>query len=442
LPVILPHGAAIQYAPAEVGQLADVAGDGRNQLVENDRVLMSGQVGNRLIREMLTPWMSGARVVIAEPGRHADVPYLASLIEREGITVINTVPSLLHAMLTTCDPADLRSLRLVDTQGEVLSDDTQKEFFRLHRGRLRIRYGATELGPGLSLDCSAELLCGRPLLGRPAAGVEVHLLASNRAVTVGQEGEIHLGSPGLSSGYYQKPTETAERFVPHPFRPGAFLFRTGDIGRLRQDGIIELVGRCDDRINVRGNKLFIHDLETRIKSIKGISDAAIVVIDTQASGPRLACCAVPSQGGGEHRKELTDAINRCLPDQIMLTFISFIDAMPTTSSGKLDRERLRNSVAQRLAKDTAPTSGNSVTRQVLATVARITGKTIDAAASPLALGINSIDAVLVCAELGEVFGRRPELADFLSASSLSEVAEKLSATAGPHSGESGERVSS
>ncbi|MFP2934401.1 non-ribosomal peptide synthetase, partial [Pyxidicoccus sp. 3LG] len=210
--------------------------------------------------EFFWPLLTGARLVMAQPGGHRDPTYLTGIIERERITTLHFVPSMLRPFLEEPGLAEsCASLRRVFCSGEALPPELRDRFFSCVGAELHNLYGPTEAAVDVtSWACVRE--DRRPLvpIGRPIANAQMYVLdARLRPVPPGVPGELYIGGDPLARGYLGRPALTAERFVPDPFstEPGARLYRTGDKSRWRQDGTLEYLGRLDFQVKVRGFRI-------------------------------------------------------------------------------------------------------------------------------------------------------------------------------------------
>ena len=179
-------------------------------------------------------------------------------------------------------PPDL-ALRLVIFGGEALEPASLAPWFARHgdeRPRLVNMYGITETTVHVTYrPVRAADLAGGSLIGEPIPDLAVHLLdASLRPVPIGVPGEIHVGGAGLAQGYLGRPDLTAERFVPDPFagRPGARLYRSGDLARRLPDGDLEYLGRIDQQVKIRGFRIELGEIEAALAAQPGVREAVVL----------------------------------------------------------------------------------------------------------------------------------------------------------------------
>ncbi len=320
-------------------------------LTPADRVLQKTPVSFDVsVWELFWPLVVGARLVLARPGGHRDPAYLMRRIEEQGVTTLHFVPSMLQVFLAQPGLGRCRSLRRVMASGEALPAELAARFHELLGGalgpaELHNLYGPTEA----AVDVTAHRTLPGPArravpIGRPIANLGLWLLdAELQPVPLGVPGELYIGGTGLARGYLRRPGLTAERFVPHPLgRPGERLYRTGDLARFSADGEIEFLGRTDDQVKLRGFRIEPGEIEAALAGHPAVREAAVVAREEGPGEVRLAAYVVPAGPGPRPEAgELRDALRRVLPEHMVPADFAFVDALPLTPSGKVDRGALR-----------------------------------------------------------------------------------------------------
>ncbi|WP_113705324.1 amino acid adenylation domain-containing protein, partial [Nonomuraea lactucae] len=283
--------------------------------------------------EFFWPLITGARLVLAAPGGHRDTAYLRDLVIGSGVTTMHFVPSMLAAFLEEEGIEACASLRRVICSGEELLPGVAARFFeRLPRAELHNLYGPTEA----AVDVTAwRCLPGVPDLpiGHPVQNTSIHILDSRlRPVPFGVPGELHIGGVQLALGYHARPALTAERFLPDPYgSPGSRLYRTGDLARLRRDGAVEFLGRIDNQIKIRGQRVELGEIETVLREQPGVREALVV-----AGGDGLVAYVVTDVPDADPRT----ALKALLPDHMVPTAYVRLEALPLSPNGKVDRAAL------------------------------------------------------------------------------------------------------
>jgi amino acid adenylation domain-containing protein len=284
---------------------------------------------------------------------------LLETVAREGITVLETVPSLLRAALDTA-PTDadgapaLMSLRWLVPTGEALPPELCCRWLERHpHVPLLNAYGPTEC----SDDVTHHPLHLPPApdavivpIGTPVANTQVYILDRRmRPVPLGVAGELYVGGDGVGRGYLNDPARTAASFLPDPFskRPGARLYRTGDRGRHLTGGQIEFLGRLDFQVKVRGHRIEPGEIEAALLRHPEVREAAVVAREDSPSDTRLVAYVVAPGGGATRAQAFRQFLKATLPEYAVPSAFVFLDALPLTPNGKLDRKALPRPEAAR-----------------------------------------------------------------------------------------------
>ncbi|MEV4512407.1 amino acid adenylation domain-containing protein [Dactylosporangium sp. NPDC049525] len=312
----------------------------RFHLTAGDVVLQKTPAGFDVsVWEFFWPLIIGARLVLATPGGHKDASYLRTLIDREGVTVVHFVPSMLAAFLADETAFAGAGLRAVVCSGEELPADLARRCLAsLPAAELHNLYGPTEAAIDVSawaVTAAALGSASRVPIGAPVANTTLHVLDDRlRPQPVGVPGELHIGGVQVALGYLHRPRLTADRFGPDPFgAPGARLYRTGDLARWRPDGTIEFLGRIDGQVKLRGLRIELGEIEAVLREQAGVRDAAVIVREDRPGDQRLVAYVV---GAAPERATL----KRLLPDYMIPAAFVELDVLPLSANGKLDRRAL------------------------------------------------------------------------------------------------------
>ncbi|MCA9311516.1 MAG: AMP-binding protein, partial [Phycisphaerales bacterium] len=289
--------------------------------------------------EFFWPLITGAAVVVAKPDGHRDTAYLAELIERQRVSVMHFVPSMLRAFVEEPGLDRCTSLRRVVCSGEALPYDLVNRFFaRLPQAKLANLYGPTEAAVDVTAwECVPRDPRGIVPIGRAVPNTQMHVLdARLQSAPVGVPGELYIGGVQVGMGYVNRPELTAERFVADPFNPGGRLYRTGDLGRWLEDGSIEYLGRIDDQVKIRGFRIELGEIQHVLSEQRGVKQAVVIAREDVPGSPRLVAYVV---GDADHGV-LRTALGRVLPEYMVPAAFVTMDAIPVTANGKLDRKAL------------------------------------------------------------------------------------------------------
>ncbi|MGC2698348.1 MAG: amino acid adenylation domain-containing protein [Candidatus Angelobacter sp.] len=318
----------------------------RFPLDKEDRVLQKTPFGFDVsVWEFFWPLINGATLIMSRPEGHRDPGYLTELIEKEGITTIHFVPSMLSEFLNEPALSRCKGLRQVLCSGEALPANLVERFFKvLPDVKLYNLYGPTEASVEVTYwDCQGHKQ-GMPIpIGRPIANTELHILdAAGAQVPVGIPGELHIGGAGVARGYWNRPRLTAERFVPDSFSKGtgSRLYRTGDRARFRLNGEIEYLGRLDHQVKLRGFRIELGEIESALASHPGIYEAAVLLRTDNPDHPRLVAYIVERAECPPEIRELKSFLARLLPESMVPFAFVALANLPKNSNGKLDRDRL------------------------------------------------------------------------------------------------------
>jgi acyl-coenzyme A synthetase/AMP-(fatty) acid ligase len=170
---------------------------------------------------------------------------------------------------------------------------------------------------------------------------------------IGVPGEIHIGGDCLARGYVGRADSTAERFVPDPLTPGARLYRTGDVGRLRHDGAIEYVGRRDHQVKIRGYRIELGEIEATLGAHPSVAQVAVVA-DREGGVTRLVAYVATRAGRSASSADLREHAAKTLPEYMVPSVVMTLPTMPLTASGKVDRRALPKPDVQRRDGYVAP----------------------------------------------------------------------------------------
>ena len=329
-----PKGAVIRHAAiaARLPWQNDLLGLGAT-----DAVLFKAPVSFDIsINEIFLPLVAGARLVVAEPGGERDIEYLLRLIERQRVSFVYLVSTMLDLLLALPGVRTAAtSLRHVWCGGEVLTPDLFARFrSTLPTSTMYHGYGPAEATIGVTCEIYRGDAARRTTtIGRPNPNTRVYVLdGALNPVPVGVPGEIYLGGLPLARGYLGEPERTAERFVADPFGPaGGRLYRTGDLARYRADGLIEFLGRADNQVKVRGMRVELEEIESVLTEHESVRQAVVVVGKTGLAG-----YCVARADSDTLRAWLATRV----PDHLVPATITVLDALPMLPSGKIDRAAL------------------------------------------------------------------------------------------------------
>ncbi|MFB7293632.1 amino acid adenylation domain-containing protein [Actinacidiphila glaucinigra] len=336
-----PKGVVVPHAGV-VNRLAWM--QGMCPIGGSDRVLQKTPFGFDVsVWEFFWPLLEGATLVVARPEGHRDPAYLAELISRERVTVTHFVPSMLQVFVQEPAAAGCAGLRAVVCSGEALPTELAARFRDvLPQVPLWNLYGPTEASVDVTAwTYQAGTETASVPIGRPVWNTQVYVLdARLRPVAPGVAGELYLAGVQLARGYLNRRGLTAERFVACPFgAAGERMYRTGDLVRFSSDGILEFLGRTDEQVKIRGQRVELGEIEAALMAQPAVAQTAVVVREDTPGDQRLTAYVVPTADDLDVSAVRAD-MRRLLPDHMVPSAFVYLDALPVTVNGKLDRRAL------------------------------------------------------------------------------------------------------
>ena len=355
--VMIPHRSLVNFLTAP-----DVA----RMVRSGDTVLATSTISFDIsITELFLPLTVGAAVLIVPREIVREGARLAELMRRHRVNVMQATPSTFRMLLGSGwqPAADLTII----SGGEVLDDDLARRLLTAG-GRLWNSYGPTET----TVWCVMHMVTspqGNIPIGRPIANIQLYVMdAHGSPAPIGVAGELWVGGAGLARGYWGRPELTAQRFVPNPLDSGssAPLYRTGDLVRWLADGNLEFLGRVDGQVKIRGNRVELGEIEAALRTHPLVHQAAAALREAAPGEHRLTAYVVAEQRQTIPVDELRRFLRQTLPDFMIPAAFVFLDALPMTASGKLDRRALPAPAAVRPEVATAFVAPQDETQRQLA----------------------------------------------------------------------------
>jgi surfactin family lipopeptide synthetase A len=275
-----------------------------------------------------------------------DPQELWSKLVTERVSYLLASPALLQGVIEQAEShlSEWTTLRLATTSAETISVAMATQWNRLFpQAPLLNLYGSTECSSNVTAYNTGEISsdAARVLVGKPLANTRVYILSEQlEMVPIGGKGEMCVSGECLARGYLNLPELTAERFIPDPFsdRPGSRLYRTGDLARHCADGNIELLGRKDNQIKVRGFRVELDDVEVAILWHPMVKKCAVRVYQDQGGRNRLAAYLIADDGTSA--STIRSFLRERLPEYMIPSDFVMVDALPLTPAGKIDRRAL------------------------------------------------------------------------------------------------------
>ncbi|WP_122319500.1 non-ribosomal peptide synthetase, partial [Pseudomonas corrugata] len=310
-----------------------------------DRIPQTASVAFDIsVWQFLAAPVLGATVHILPDEVAHDPQRLLQVLASERLSVLEIVPSLMRTLLALC-PCDLQlpDLRWVLPTGEALPPTVARDWFaRFPDIALMNAYGPAECADDVAFQpifaAPAAHISHMPI-GQPTANNRLYVLdEALRPLPVGVAGEICVGGVGVGRGYLHDPQRTAEAFIEHPQLEGR-VYRTGDLGRWRADGVIEYLGRRDQQVKLRGHRIELTEIEHRLAQHPNVREAAVLLRENSVGEAWLVAYwsahddTLGSDGLGEH-------LRAQLPPYMVPAAFVCLDKLPLNNNGKVDRKAL------------------------------------------------------------------------------------------------------
>ena len=298
------------------------------------------------VPEIFGPLLRGHSLVIFPEDISKDSSRLVNALERYKIGRIILVPFLLRHIINT-EPELSRRLACVHTvinSGEALPSDLAILFEKvMPHAKLVNFYGSSEVASDASwAEIDTQKISEPMPVGKPVDYAQVYILDRNLALTpVGAVGELYVAGAGLARGYFKRSGLTAERFVANPFgAPGSRMYRIGDLARWRNDGTLEYMGRADQQVKIRGQRVEVGEIEAALKEIAGVKQAVVAAHELGAGGRQLVAYLVPADEALPSPSDLRCKLAERVPEYMVPSIFVSLQELPLTPNGKVNRRAL------------------------------------------------------------------------------------------------------
>lgn len=391
--------------------------------------------------EFWWPFIAGARLVMAEPEAHRDPQAMQQFFAHYGVTTTHFVPSMLAAFVASLDAdsvAACRTLRRVFCSGEALPTELCREWERLTGAPLHNLYGPTEA----AVDVSWYPACGPELaavtgssvpIGWPVWNTGLRILdGAMRPVPPGVAGDLYLTGIQLAQGYLGRPDLTASRFIADPFAPGERMYRTGDVARWLANGAVEYLGRSDDQLKIRGQRIELGEIDRVMSALPDVAQAvshACVFNQAAATGGdarQLVGYLVSDSGLPLDTAALKARLAEQLPPHMVPVVLMQLADLPLSANGKLDRKALPLPTLGGERSGRPPEPGMETV--VAAAFSQLLGCEVnDIDADFFALGGHSLLAMRLAAQLSRQLARQVTPGQVMVASTVGKLSALLAA---------------
>ena len=286
--------------------------------------------------ELFLPLISGACVILVPGSTAADGHALLQLLEQQAVTMMQATPATWRLLLEAGWAG--RPTLTILCGGEPLPQELAQQLLP-RCAALWNMYGPTETT--IWSTCGRIRHAEAISIGRPIANTQLYILdEQQQPVPVGVPGELYIGGAGVARGYVKRPELTAERFIAHPWQPGARLYRTGDLARYRPDGTVDCLGRLDHQVKLRGYRIELGEIEYVLGSHPAVKQCVVMAREDRPGDKRLVAYCELHKEQGLTTAEMRSFLKKELPDYMVPTAFVIMDSYPLTPNGKIDRRAL------------------------------------------------------------------------------------------------------
>jgi len=410
-----------------------------------DRIAQTAPVGFDIsVWQLLAGLLAGGSICIIDKEIVLEPMVFLQVLQRQGVTILESVPSLISAFLETTARERRKHLylRWLVPTGELLSVSLVRRWFRHFPGIPLVNaYGPTEA----SDDVTHYIVNQAPPdqqtsipIGKPLQNLHVYILDPHLALCpIGVRGEICVAGIGIGKGYWKDPGKTARSFIPNPYleetggdRDYALMYKTGDIGYFRQDGCIEFLGRMDSQVKIRGYRIELEEIEQQLLHHDKIKESVAAALENE-KGDKYLCAYIVGKeetapeampGPAELKKFLSDR----LPAYMVPPYFVTMERIPLTPNGKIDRKALPYPEIKTQEEYIAPR--DELEQEMANTWAEVLGiekGIIGAEANFFELGGHSIKATLLLAKIHQELNVKLPLAEVFKNPTLSGLCNSI-----------------
>ena len=433
--ILIQHNSLVNAAYAFIN---------KHRMTERDRLLQFASLSfDVAAEEFFASWFSGSCIVM-RPEAVMSYPDFASLLQHQGITIVNLPASFWMEWMMAIADNQLEipdTLRRVIVGNEKTLEETLAKWQRLMGQKVEWcnAYGPSETTITASNYEPASTSSAREEksivpIGRPVINVEMYVLdPAQQLVPTGIAGELYIGGAGLARGYHNQPAQTAERFIPHPYsqEPGRRLYRTGDLARYRADGNIEFLGRIDEQVKIRGFRIEVGEVEAVLAQHTGVRESVVVAREDESGSTRLIAYVVASNGDLQ-TAELRHYMQQRLAEYMVPSSFVVLEALPRTPNGKIDRRALPEADGARADAQAVYIAPRSGMERTIASIWQELLKVEKVGVNDNFFGLGGHSLLLVNAhsKVTEVLKVKVSMVDMFKYPTVSALAEHLSIQGG------------
>ncbi|MCL2425730.1 MAG: amino acid adenylation domain-containing protein [Oscillospiraceae bacterium] len=423
-----PKGALLEDAGL-VNYMREITSDGS---YSEDSVMLQKAIisFDASIFEIFLALLSGSKLQLLSESENEDFSEVLRVIRENNVTHALMVPTVLSALLDYMEENNLRTsfdgIRRVYTAGEELTLPLLEKYSRITGtdcSYISNLYGPTECSIGvIGYDINEQTLSHAKYIpiGKPINGVSIYIINEGKLCDVNEEGELHIGGVAVGKGYINRPELTAEKFIQNPFNTDERIYRSGDLAKWDEDGNIVFLGRIDEQVKINGLRIELAEIKNRLATYPGVIDAA-VVMQNKPEHKYLVGYLVAKEE--DHRDRINEHLSKFLPEYMIPQHYIYLEKLPFTASGKLDKKALPDIQVTKQQEFVEPTTPEQKT--LVKVMEKVLGiKNISINSDFFMLGGDSIKAIRIVSKLREE-GYRIQVSTIMKTRRIQDIAEKL-----------------
>ncbi len=382
------------------------------------------------LRDIFVPLSCGGTCCIPQPAVLRDMDKLIQWLDEEEVNLIHMVPSLFKEMTGHLSASSqLKHVKYILLAGELLRGNDIRRFIELFDDRIQLvnLYGPTETTMVKFFYRIQPEDKDKPVVavGKPIQGSQALLLNSRmQRCEPGQRGEIYIRTPFMTSGYFNDRQMTEQVFIPNPFsaNPMDIVYKTGDLGRMLPCGNLEISGRTDGQVKIRGTRIEPGEIENQLLRFPAITEAVVLATEDD-TGEKHLCAYITAGEDSLDSREIRKFLSAELPSYMVPTYFIQLDNMPLNINGKVDRALLPAPRAEKNSNHVPP--GDEVERvlvKIWSEVLEIPEEKIGIEDEFFQLGGHSLKANQVIARISNRLDVEITLAEIFSKPTIRELA--------------------
>ncbi|RAJ26890.1 non-ribosomal peptide synthase protein (TIGR01720 family)/amino acid adenylation domain-containing protein [Pedobacter cryoconitis] len=375
------------------------------------------------VLETILPLLNGIKIVLTDTTGHKDIQELSRLIREQQVDFIQITPSHLRLLLTSSPEEQvLENTKVLMVGGEAFPPELLNQVKKMTKGRIYNMYGPTETTVWSTLYelTESDLIC----IGKPIANTLVRILdQSNKLLPLGVSGELCIGGEGVTKGYLNQGTLTAEKFIPDPAKKSGLVYKTGDLARWLPDGNIEFLGRIDDQVKIRGHRIEPGEIAQQLLGHPMINEA-VVIAAGEGNNTFLVAYYVPAAGG--EPLDVRTYLQEKLPAYMVPAYFMPLDALPLTPNGKLNKRVLPKPVPQTTDNYVAPSGKIAIKLvEIWALILNADTARISVNSNFFEMGGHSLSAIMLMSRIQQEFGVNIPLLNFFKKPTVDALSKEI-----------------